>query len=235
MTKKEKCAQGQRGRIVIHKDLEELRIWKSDLDTYLSKGWSRGFSEAHRQQAKTAHLGQTAWNKGLTKETSASIMSTSQKLTGIKRDTAPWNKGIHYKLESQILQNKLDKEYQTKKKNNTFNTSKPEEILYKQLITENPGKKIYRQYKDPERYPFYCDFYIVEDDLFIELNNHWSHGEKPYDPNDPECIKLLSVWKEKAKESQFYANAIKTWTERDVAKFETARKNNLNYKVIYKL
>ena len=28
--------------------------------------------------------------------------------------------------------------------------------------------------------------YIKEDDLFIELNNHWTHGGHPFDPNNKE-------------------------------------------------
>ena len=41
------------------------------------------------------------------------------------------------------------------------------------------------------------------------------------------------MWQEKAKTSQFYANAIKTWTERDVEKQRVAKENNLNCKIIY--
>lgn len=69
------------------------------------------------------------------------------------------------------LKIKLTKDYITRKKNNSFNKSKVEEDLYTQLLIENKDKTIYRQYKD-DRYPYYCDFYILEDDLFIELNNH---------------------------------------------------------------
>lgn len=136
------------------------------------------------------------------------------------------------KLTKAQLEIRASKEYLTKKKNNSFNTSKPEEELYKQLLEQYNEKTILRRYKD-YRYPFYCDFYIIEDDLFIELNAHWTHGGKPYDPNDKECQEKLKLWQEKAKQSQFYANAIKTWTERDVEKLRIAKENNLNYKVIY--
>lgn len=137
------------------------------------------------------------------------------------------------KLSEEALQIKLTKQYLTRKKNNSFNKSEPEEQLYETLLKENVNKTIYRQYKDIRRYPFYCDFYIVEDDLFIELNAHWTHGGKPFDPQDPSCQEQLKLWQEKAKTSQFYANAIIIWTERDVKKAECAKKNKLNYKVIY--
>jgi len=56
-----------------------------------------------------------------------------------------------------------------------------------------PDKTIRRQYKD-SRYPYYCDFYIVEDDLFIELNLHWTHGGMPFDETNSDCVKLLETW-----------------------------------------
>ena len=138
-----------------------------------------------------------------------------------------------HKLPADKLLIKTTKQYLTKKKNNTFNSSKDEELLYEELLKENRTKTIYRNYRDSERYPFYCDFYIKEDDLFIELNAHWTHGGKPYDPNDEECQNQLIEWQEKAKTSQFYKNAIETWTVRDVKKLQCAQKNKLNYKVIY--
>ena len=142
------------------------------------------------------------------------------------------NSHIGKKLTESQLEIRASKEYLTKKKNNSFNTSKPEEELYKSLLAQYNEKTILRRYKE-ERYPFYCDFYIVEDDLFIELNAHWTHGGKPYDPEDKECQEKLKLWQEKAKQSKFYENAIKTWTERDVKKQQIAKQNHLNYKVIY--
>ena len=126
----------------------------------------------------------------------------------------------------------LTKAWLTKKKNGTVKSSKAEENLYRMLLEKNKTKTIYRNYKS-ECYPFYCDFYIKEDDLYIELNAHWTHGGMPYDKNNPECQKKLELWKEKAKTSQFYENAIYTWTVRDVEKQKIAKENNLNYKVIY--
>lgn len=139
---------------------------------------------------------------------------------------------IGKKLTESQLEIRASKEYLTKKKNNSFNTSKPEEELYESLLAQYNEKTILRRYKE-ERYPFYCDFYIVEDDLFIELNAHWTHGGKPFNPDDEECQEKLAIWKEKAKQSKFYENAIKTWTERDVKKQQIAKENHLNYKVIY--
>lgn len=122
---------------------------------------------------------------------------------------------------------------ETKKRNNSFNSSKPE-INFYNILCESYGKEnVLRNYKDKERYPFYCDFYIKSLDKFIELNLHWTHGSLPYNKDDLECQKQLEIWQEKAKTSQFYQNAIETWTVRDVEKQKIAKENNLNYEVIY--
>jgi hypothetical protein len=119
----------------------------------------------------------------------------------------------------------------TKHKNNTFNTSSNEEHFYNNLVQVYGIDNVIRQYKD-SRYPFNCDFYIKSEDLFIELNLSWTHGKKPF-TGDSEDLKTLNIWKTKAKDSAYYAGAIKTWTERDPIKFTTAKENNLKYLSIY--
>lgn len=126
----------------------------------------------------------------------------------------------------------LEKIYETKKKNDSFNSSSPEEIYKEKLISKYGKENVLTQYSD-ERYPFKCDFYIKSEDLFIELNLHWTHGEQPYNENNERCQQKLNLWKEKAKESKFFQNAIETWTVRDVYKLKIAKENNLNIKIIY--
>lgn len=77
------------------------------------------------------------------------------------------------------------------------------------------------QYKSKE-YPFCCDFYVPELDLYIECNYHWTHGGHPYDPANDNDKRRLESWKQKI--SKYYNNAIKVWTERDILKRETAKK-----------
>ena len=120
----------------------------------------------------------------------------------------------------------------TKKMHGTLNTSKPEDKYY--IYLSSQYSEVIHHYKC-SRYPFYCDFYIPSEDLFIELNLHWTHGGKPYVSTDEECQKQLTFWQEKAKTSKFYENAIYTWTVRDVEKARIAKENNLNYTSLYKL
>ena len=144
----------------------------------------------------------------------------------------PWNKGKHYNLDCETIRNMKIKEYETKKKNNTFKTSSLEEIFYEALVDVYGQDDIIRQYKS-EVYPFACDFYIKSEDKYIELHGNWTHGGRPYDENDVSCQLQLNEWREKAKTSDYYVNAIYTWTNLDVRKRDIAKKNNLNYEVIY--
>lgn len=125
------------------------------------------------------------------------------------------------------------KAYASKKKNNTFNTSKPEDKFYKFLVAKYGIADVFRQYYDKERYPFDCDFYIKSKDLFIELNFSWTHGGHPFNKTNSEDLKTLTLWEERSKNSDYYKNAIDVWTRRDLIKFEVAKNNNLNYKVFY--
>lgn len=121
---------------------------------------------------------------------------------------------------------------EAKRRNGTFNVSKPEEVYYESLCKQYGIEDIIRQYTD-DRYPYACDFYIKSLDLFIELNLTWTHGEHPFDPNNEDDLNKLSRWKEKAKTSDYYKNAVYTWTDLDVRKQNIAKENNLNYIVVY--
>ena len=127
-------------------------------------------------------------------------------------------------------QSYIDKMQQTKKENGTFNGSKHEDQAFEKLKQFYPN--IIRQHKT-EEYPFACDFYIPELDLYIEYQESWTHGGRPYDENNPQCKQQLDYWKEKAKSSKFYKVAIRVWTQRDVLKRVTAIQNNLNYLEIF--
>lgn len=76
---------------------------------------------------------------------------------------------------------------ETKLKNNTAKKSIAEEEFYNKLILFFDQDDVIRQYIDPQKYPFNCDFYIKSKDLFIEYQGHQTHGTKPYDELDPSC------------------------------------------------
>lgn len=118
----------------------------------------------------------------------------------------------------------IKKRNDTKRKNKTFNTSKPENRSFELLKKYFPNTK--HNYTS-EKYPFQCDFYIPELDLYIECQYFWTHCGHPFDNTNKDDIAFLETLKQ--KQSQFYENAIHTWTIRDVNKRNVAKQNCLNY------
>jgi hypothetical protein len=137
-----------------------------------------------------------------------------------------------FQLQSVIQNNKnnqnliQDKKNQTHRINKSFKSSEPENEGYK--ILSQISKNIIRNYTSP-KYPFKCDYYLVDKDIYIELNQSWTHGGMPYDASNESCISKLKIWQDKSKMSRYYLNAIETWTIRDVKKRNLAKENKLNY------
>lgn len=130
--------------------------------------------------------------------------------------------GVEYPMRSSKL---YAKALETKRKNGTFNTSKFENIILEKLKQKFPDVKT--QYKDSKRYPFNCDFYIPNLDIFIEYQGTWTHGFHAFNKHDSNDLETVEYWK--SKNTPYYDAAIKNWTIADVLKRETAKKNNLNY------
>ena len=122
------------------------------------------------------------------------------------------------------------KECETKRRNNTFHTSRIENNV--SMWLEEQGYKYIYQYMS-EQYPFKCDFYLPDYDLYIEIQGTWTHGKHPFDKTNVDDINKLELWSEKSKISKFYKMAIDVWTNRDVHKRSTAKENNLNYLEVF--
>ena len=135
----------------------------------------------------------------------------------------------YYKLHQNEIK---EKEYQTKRKNHTFNTSKTEDECYNILLQYFDINDIIRQYKS-DAYPFACDFYIKSKNMYIECNFHWTHNNHLYNKNNIKDIITKCKWKQKAKTSKYYNIALDVWCKRDVNKYNIAKKNNLKYLVFY--
>lgn len=124
------------------------------------------------------------------------------------------------------MQNKdvMLKSIQTKRQNGTLNTSTVEKHVKNFDDFES-------QYNKDARYPYLCDFYDNDRDLFIEVNASWTHGYHWYDAEKDFAV--CTKWKAKSEDSTYYANALEVFTKRDVEKRETARANNLNYVTLW--
>ena len=94
--------------------------------------------------------------------------------------------------------------------------------------------KLYNLTVDPQhydsKYPYLCDFYIPEKDLYVELHIFWTHNDHFY-TGSKEDSDIVTYWK--SKNNSFYNNAIYAWTDLDVRKCKIAKENNLNYVVLW--
>lgn len=150
------------------------------------------------------------------------------------KETCLQKYGYEYALQVPFIR---EKGYLTMKQNGNFVTSKLEQCLMNYM---NKNNIIYKREFKSELYPFKCDFYLVNYDLYIEIQGHWHHG---YNDKTKEYVKygkdiqktyeLMNLWKQKAIYSQSYKDAIEVWSKRDVIKREIAQKNNLNYLEIF--
>ena len=134
---------------------------------------------------------------------------------------------MSYLMSSYEMQ---ERRYNAMKRNHTFNSSSAEEELF--LYIESRFPKVVRQYKDKNRYPYFCDFYIPELDYFIELQGYYTHGKHPFDPNSNEDLQLIEYYKKKYGED---CQPITIWSIKDVEKRDCAKKHNLNFKEVWSL
>jgi len=138
---------------------------------------------------------------------------------------------VHPKCRKKLYQQStINKRYDTMKLHNSYSFSKPEEAYYNYLLTIYNSDDIIRQYKSIE-YPFYCDFYIISENRYIECNYHWTHGGHAFNATDKNDLVQLNKWKN--KQTKFYNAAINTWTNLDVRKAKVAKEHNLNIDFIY--
>lgn len=134
---------------------------------------------------------------------------------------------MSYLMSSYEMQ---ERRYNTMKRNHTFNSSSTEEELF--LYIKSMFPTVVRQYKDKNRYPYFCDFYIPELDYFIELQGYYTHGKHPFNPNSNEDLQLIEYYKKKYGED---CQPITIWSIKDVEKRECAKRNNLNFKEVWSL
>lgn len=89
----------------------------------------------------------------------------------------------------------------------------------------------YGRYPFDARYPFSCDFYLKNEDIFIELNGHYSHGNHWYDAtNTADVMRRIQLQSSQSKHSR---SAVKTWCDIDVIKRNKAKSSGIKYLVFW--
>lgn len=142
--------------------------------------------------------------------------------------------GVVSPLQSEEVRQKV---YETMVENSTMQKSKAEDEFVD--LIENAGYKVVRHYKTKE-YPYNCDIYIPDYDLYIEYNGSQFHNTYSYmgTQEDKELINHYLKESERIKENEHrsdtqYDAMIYTWSNLDVRKRNHAQDNHLNFLEIY--
>lgn len=198
----------------------------------LKKSASNGWSEERKNEASIRmkiKWEDTSYRESQTKSLKECHKTMYDKHPEYKKRLSESAKSAWHLNKEAILK----KQFVTKTNNSSWNTSIKEENYYHELVNKYGVDNVIRQYRDEDRYPFYCDFYIPSEDLFIEIQGTWTHGGHLFDPSNPKDIETLGVWKEKSKTSTYYKKAIEVWTVFDPMKKKVSEENNLNIQFIY--
>lgn len=117
-------------------------------------------------------------------------------------------------------------------KNGTRYSSVPEKKMYELLCVIFGADDIIRQYKS-DKYPFLCDFYLKEEDIYIEYNGTYFHGNCLYN-EARDRDKFLKYIEKCTEEHPSYKRIFDVWVNGDVKKYNTAKDNKLNFIFFYK-
>ena len=102
--------------------------------------------------------------------------------------------------------------------------SKWEQSLVDRIREVFPEYTIVQQYKE-ERYPYLCDCYIKELDLFIEFNGSFYHNYRPF----VESIEMIEEYDDMVARSELLESIANKWRYIDPEKRRIAEMNNLNF------
>lgn len=171
---------------------------------------------------------------------------TMMKKYGVENATQ--NEVIRKRMLKSLKKTNLEKygvefpmqDYNVKRKALTSKSSIPEVEMGQLLVDVFGSDDVYHNVVVDSRYPFHVDYYVQSRDLFIELNGHVAHNDHWFDSKSEDDLMIVSEWNQKIREFEknnnyksAYRYYLKIWTERDLLKRETAKKNNLNYLVFW--
>lgn len=181
------------------------------------------------EEVKTKKKNTCLNNYGVENPSQSDTIKDKKKTTCLNRygvDSYTKSEGYKKLFNKEFVKHQQEQSNKTKKKNHTFNTSKLEDNVASWLRENNFNFE--RQYRS-EEYPFNCDFYLNDYNLYIEIQGSWTHGNHPFDKDNEDDINIIKLWDIKKFEHPYYSYALNVWTIKDVHKRQIAKKNKLNF------
>lgn len=191
----------------------------------ISESLKRRFSDVGERKKLSEALKRTYSDSRVRLKVSDSVRNAFKR-EEVRKNHSDAMKKLYLERKDEITK----KITETKRKNHSFGTSREELAVLDYL--KSKFVNVIHQYRSKE-YPFNCDFYLKDFDIYIEYHGDWTHGGRPWDKNDNDCTKLLEKWMEHVDSSKYYRTAVYVWTELDVRKRKIANDNNLSYFTFY--
>lgn len=142
--------------------------------------------------------------------------------------------GCEYPTQNEEIKQKV---WETTKQNSTPRTSNEENQIYQWLL--ELGYNVNRFYKSAD-YPFNCDFYLSDYDLYIEYQGSFYHNKRAFlnttdDKKELEeyNIKINDILQKDPNKNPKLKGIVDTWTVRDVYKRQYCLNNNIKFLELY--
>lgn len=218
---------------------EEIKnkIKKTNLERYgVEYSWQREDIKEQIKQTKLEKYGSETYNNvEKAKETSISIYGVDNPAKSKQvQDKMKATCMEHYGVDN-IWKDRNSRMRAKKKAQQSMykhgNRSSLEDLLEQYFIENHINYE--SEYNKDNRYPYFCDFYLSEFDLFIEINEYYTHCGHWFDPTNLVDVNQLNEFIEKSKVHSMYETCIRVWTQSDVEKRNCAKNNKLNYVVLW--
>jgi hypothetical protein len=142
--------------------------------------------------------------------------------------------GCEYPTQNEEIKQKV---WETTKQNSTPRTSNEENQIYQWLL--ELGYNVNRFYKS-DNYPFNCDFYLPDYDLYIEYQGSFYHNKRSFlnTPDDKKeleeyNIKINDILQKDPNKNPKLKGVVDTWAVRDVYKRQYCLNNNIKFLELY--
>lgn len=236
-------------KIWSNKTEEELADFKLKTSIGTKNGFKNMSNEAKEAYSKSRSIAAKKQFENMTEE--QKIKRNTKISNTVKNTIQNWTKEqqeLHSKNTSNGLLNmsKEKKDLMLLHKKQTYENKSNEEKSLSMQKRHKPSKieqyfiyncdsnhiKYVREYYST-LYPYSCDFYLPDLDMYIELHCSSFHNYHFYDKTDSVDVSYKFQLEEKAKTSNWYKTKLEVWTKFDIEKRNFAISNNLNYIILW--
>ena len=195
--------------------------WANDESHKKRSDIQKNIWQNHREMMITGQL--KRWSKDSEHLKHSQILTEVYKSPELRQKISNKVKASYIRSGKAIFEKRMT----TKKLNHTVKTSKLQEFYTDWFLSK--GLTVITEAPYPNEPTTHCDWFLSEFNMYIEGHFTWTHGDKPFDATDKQCVEELEYIKSRAKTSKYYANKLYTWTNLDVRKRKAAKDSGITW------